>query len=406
MSVNVSTRIRARHRLSAVKVAKVKEPGLYEDGEGLRLIVTDTGTKRWVVRVTIAGRRVERGLGVWPTVSLEEARRDAEAFRKAAREGRDARVDQQQNTKRNAVRFRDAFDEFFAVRRQHLSNGKHVKQWETTMREYVFPIIGDRPVADITAAQIIEILKPIWFTKPETASRVLQRLKATFDGAILRGTRERANPCVGITRELGTSHQAPQHHAALPWKQIPAFVADLHGRRALAATRLALEFLVLTATRSGDVRGALWSEIDRAAMTWTIPGRDPSTGRRTKTGEPHSVPLSTRALAVLDEARQLHTGALVFPSARGKPLSDNTLSKLMRDAGIRGTPHGFRSGFKDWAAENGVRDEVSEAVLAHADANRVRAAYRRTRYLDERTVVMQRWSDFVSGGPIDAPSDP
>ena len=163
---------------------------------------------------------------------------------------------------------------------------------------------------------------------------------------------------------------------------------------------MALEFLILTATRSGDVRGALWSETDLETRLWSIPGFVPVTRRRTKTGEPHIVPLSQRALDVLQQARQLHEEGLVFPGTKGQPLSDSTLSKLMRDAGFPATPHGFRSSFKDWAAETGIRDEVSEAALGHADPNEVRAAYRRTRFIDERRQVMEAWASVVVPGQI------
>jgi integrase len=392
-----TSRIRARNRLSAVKVAKVKTPGLYEDGAGLRLVVTDKGTKRWTLRVTINRRRVERGLGVWPTIGLEDARREAEEFRRAARSGRDARLDRTQQVRRKAVRFRDAFDEFFAIRRQHLANGKHVKQWESTMREYVFPVIGDSPVDEVTAADVIAVLRPIWFAKPETAARVLQRVKVTFDSAILRGTRERANPCIGVTHELGTDHREVRHHAALPWQEVPEFVRELRKRPGMPSTRLLFEFLIITASRSGEARGALWEEIDLNRKLWSIPGTDSVTGRRTKSRRTHEVPLSDRAIEILQEARRLHAGPVVFPGSKGQPLSDNTLSKLMRDAVVAGTPHGFRSAFKDWAAETGVRDEVSEAALAHADPNAVRAAYRRTRFIEERRGLMDRWAKFVTG---------
>jgi integrase len=162
-------------------------------------------------------------------------------------------------------------------------------------------------------------------------------------------------------------------------------------------TRLAFEFLILTVARSGEARGALWREIDFDYATWTIPGFDPDTARRMKAGETHVVPLSKQTISVLKRARRLYPeGFLIFPGANGTPLSDNTLSKFMRDGAVPGTPHGFRSAFKDWAAENGIRDEVSEAALAHADRDKVRAAYRRTRFLDERRPLMQAWADFVS----------
>ena len=392
----VSKRVRAAHRLSAVKVAKVKEPGLYEDGAGLRLVVTDKGTKRWALRLTINGRRVERGLGVYPVVGLDAARELATKLRGAAKQGKDAHVEEKQRRLSSST-FTEAFEAFFAIREQQLANGKHVQQWRNTMRDYVLPKIGRRPVADVTAAEVLDILKPIWFAKPETARRVLQRLQAVFDSAILRGARERANPTIGVTGELGTDHRQVTHHAALPWREVPKFVRELRVRAAMLVTRLVFEFLILTATRSGEARGALWEEIDLEAKLWTIPASDPVTGRRMKSGETHVVPLSDRAIEILGEARQLHAGPVVFPGTKGQPLSDNTLSKLMRDAGTAGTPHGFRSAYKDWCAETGVRDEVSEAALAHADPNPVRAAYRRTRFLGERVSLMQQWADFVCG---------
>lgn len=393
---NGQQRVRAAHRLSAVKVAKLRQPGLYEDGAGLRLVVTEKGTKRWAVRVTINGRRVERGLGSYPIVGLEDAREQAAQIRNAARLGKDARFEAKKQRLANAT-FAEAFESFFSIRSQQLSNGKHVQQWRSTMRDYVLPKIGQRPVGEVTAAEVIDVLKPIWFAKPETARRVFQRMNSVFDSAILRGSRERANPCVGVASELGTEHRRVTHHAALPWPEVPAFVSALRTRLAMTSTKLLFEFLILTASRSGEVRGAVWDEIDLVSKLWTIPGSDPVSGRRTKSGSEHIVPLSTRALEVLQEARKLHSGTIVFPGTKGQPLSDNTLSKLLRDGGIAGTPHGFRSAFKDWCAETGVRDEVSEAALAHADPNSVRAAYRRTRFLDERREVMQRWADFVGG---------
>ncbi len=392
----IPKRVRAAHRLSAVKVGKVKEPGHYEDGAGLRLVVTDKGTKRWALRLTINGRRVERGLGIYPDVGLEEARQKAIVLRRAGKDGRDARAEAKQSKHTNTT-FKDAFEAFFSVREQQLSGGKHVQQWRNTMRDYVLPKIGRRPIADITAAEVIDILKPLWFTKPETASRVLQRLKAVFDSAILRGTRERANPCIGVSAELGTDHRKVTHHAALPWREVPKFVRELRQRAAMPATKLVFEFLLLTATRSGEARGAMWAEIDLETKLWTIPGVDPVTGRRMKSGQTHVAPLSDRSIQILFEARKLHHGPVVFPGTKGQPLSDNTLSKLLRDASIAGTPHGFRSSFKDWCAETGVRDEVSETALAHTDPNGVRAAYRRTRFLDERVGLMQRWADYVCG---------
>lgn len=391
-----AARTRTTSRLSALKVAKLKDPGLYEDGAGLRLVITDRRVKRWALRLTINGRRVERGLGVWPDVSLEKARSKATELRATGKDGEDLRAVRKAEIIRHRVTFKEAFETFFAIRRQKLTNGKHVAQWHSTMAAYAFPKIGQRPVADIGAAEVLDVLQPLWFSKPETASRILQRIKAVFDSAILRGTREKANPCIGITAELGTGHRKIAHHSALHWKDVPEFVRNLKTRSASPATVISLEFLILTAARSGEVRGALWKEFDLDRRLWTIPGFDPATGRRMKGGETHVVPLSDRVMDLLGDARTLHDGEIVFPGTKGQPLSDTTLSKLMREMSVPGTPHGFRSAFKDWAAENGVRDEVSEAALAHADTNRVRAAYRRTRFLDERIRVMHEWANLVT----------
>lgn len=399
MTIDVppKSRLRTTSRLNALKVTKLKEPGLYEDGAGLRLVITDRLVKRWALRLTIDGRRVERGLGVWPDVSLERARIKAAELRSAGKDGEDIRAVRKAELSRRRVTFQDAFNAFFTVRRQKLSNGKHVAQWQTTLATHAFPKIGRRPVADITAAEILDVLQPIWFSKPETGARLLQRLKAVFDSAILRGTREKANPCIGVSAELGTGHRKVAHHGALHWKAVPEFVRTLRRRSASRATILSLEFLILTAARSGEVRRALWIEIDLEQKVWTIPGFDPASGRRMKGGETHVVPLSSHAISILRAARSLHADDLIFPGSRGQLLSDNTLSKLMREMNAAGTPHGFRSAFKDWAAESGVRDEVSEAALAHVDANHVRAAYRRTRFLEEREQLMRSWASFVSG---------
>jgi integrase len=292
------------------------------------------------------------------------------------------------------VTFRAAFDAYFEAKRKSLSNKKHAEQWRSTMTTYVFPTLGRRAVADIGADDVLGVLSPIWLAKPETAKRVLQRMEAVFKSAILRGHRERASPCVGVAQELGTRHRKPINHRALPYADVPAFVADLRaGKRSSA--RLALEWLILTATRSGETRLATWNEINEKAALWTIPAS------RMKARREHVVPLSARCLAILREARALHPGAtLVFPGRNpDAPLSDMTLTKILRDMGYadRATVHGFRSTFKVWCAEVAkVRDEVSEAALAHVIPEKVRAAYLRTDFLDERRDLMAKWVAHVA----------
>jgi len=235
---------------------------------------------------------------------------------------------------------------------------------------------------------VLAILKPIWFAKPETAKRVLQRMEAVFRFAILNEYRDKASPCTGIVDVLGTGHQIVTHHPAMPVANVPSFIRDVRAMdRVWPMTRLALEFLILTAARSGEVRGARWEEFDLEQRLWRVPPD------RMKTKKPHVVPLSEPAIELIQGAGVLRgLQGLVFPGTRGRSLSDSTMSKLMRDAGLSATPHGFRSTFKDWASEAGWRDEVSEAALGHADTNRVRAAYRRTDFLTERRKLMDAWA--------------
>lgn len=390
--------MRSLNRLSHLKAARLKIAGRHEDGGGLRLVVGDSLTKRWVLRITINGKRRERGLGSFPTVSLEEARERASALRKAAREGRDLARDERRLRVVTGVTFAEAFEVYFDNKQQTLSNGKHVAQWRSTMQRYVLPMIGATPVADVDATAVLELLAPIWFDKPETARRVLQRMEAVFRSAILRGHRQLASPCIGVAEELGGRHRRVNHHAALAWREVPGFVRQLRARRAALATRLALEFLVLTAGRSGEVRGAHWSEMDMKARLWRVPAE------RMKARTPHMVPLSRRCLEILDAAKTaISSPDLVFPGASGEALSDMTFTKLLRDMGYggRATAHGFRTSFKVWAAESAkVRDEVSEAALAHRIPEKVRAAYLRTDFLDERCQLMDEWACHVTGSVL------
>ena len=313
-----------------------------------------------MVRVTIHGKRMERGLGSFPTVSLDEARSKAADFRAHAKQGRDLAYERK-IAEAKSTTFKQAFKAFYQIKSKTLSSAKHAKQWQSTMETYVFPKIGMRPVADVTAAEILEVLSPIWFDKPETARRVLQRMEAVFKSAILRGSRTLASPCIGVVQELGTRHRIVAHHTSLPWAETTEFLATLKTRKCLVSTRLAFEFLILTAARSGEVRGARWSEMALAQKEWRI------LACQMKGRAAHTVPLSLRAMEILQEIRALHLeSALVFPATSGCQLSDMTFTKLIRDMeyGKRATAHGFRSSFKVWAAEVAkVRDEVRLSAL-------------------------------------------
>ncbi len=312
---------RLEKKLTARRVKSLNTPGKYEDGGGLRLVVDPSGSKRWVVRVTVAGQRLERGLGGFPQVSLEQARLKANEIKNAAANDFDLRAVERADTLRGTT-FRTVFDISFAQRQKQLSNAKHLQQWRSTMDAYVFPKIGDTLIAEIKTADILDVLTPIWFDKPETAKRVLQRMETVFKSAIVRGLRERASPCIGVAAELGTKHRGVKHHASLPWQDVPVFLAELRalGGRRSPLTVLALEFLILTASRSGETRGALWSELDLDAAVWTIPKE------RIKARQPHRVPLSPRVIAVFHAARALKPNSpLVFEAARSdKMLSDMT----------------------------------------------------------------------------------
>ena len=379
----------SKELLTAHRLRSASAPGAYKDGGGLRFIITARGTRRWELWLSFNGKRRELGLGVYPQVSLKEAREKAGEIRRAARSGIDPRM--QRLVKASAITFRQAFDIYFGLKRQQLSNAKHLKQWLSTIESYVYPIFGDVPVAEVSTEQVLEALTPVWYDKPETAKRVLQRIEAVFKSAILRGSRKLASPCTGVAQELGTKHREVRHHPSLPWQEIPAFISALRVHQGWPATRLAFEFLILTATRSGEAREATWSEFDLDKAMWTIPKH------RTKSRRDYIVPLSPRCLDILRQARALNPGGLlVFEGTkRGQPLSDMTFTKLLRDAGLgeRATAHGFRSSFKNWCSEvEKVADEVSEAALGHTVKDRVKAAYLRTDFFEQRRPLMQAWA--------------
>lgn len=357
------------------------------------------------MRITIRGVRRDISLGPLATLSLAEARQKAQEIRKTVADGRDPAAERSMRAARrspapsNVTRdvqptFAACWRAYWAVKEPQLSHGKHRDQWVSTMDAYVLPQIGNSPIADIKPGEIINLLKPIWHTREETARRVLQRIDSVFVSAITRELRDKASPCTGVARELGRRRSNRIHHAALPYPEVASFIQNLRQRKGPLASRLAFEFLILTATRSGETRGATWGEVDLSARLWTI------TAERMKARAEHVVPLSDRAVAILDNAHAAYPGSkLCFPNAKGKVFSDMVFTKALRDMGLgdRATVHGFRTSFKTWAAETGVRDEVSEAALAHTDPNPVRAAYRRTTFLDERRVAMQAWADFAEG---------
>ena len=375
--------------LTATQV-KNAGPGRHSDGNGLILAVTGTGSRSWVQRITIDGKRRDIGLGGYPTVTLAQAREAAVANRAIARRGG------------NPLAHRDRAGEptFEAaaarVHREHAPgwrNPKHAGQWISTLRTYVFPRIGTRPVSSITTTDVMAVLMTIWHEKPETARRVRQRISTIMRWAVAHGYRTDDPAGVALSAALPRHRRIERvHHRALPYGEVTAALAAVQASQAFPATRLAFAFLVLTAARSGEVRFATWAEIDWEGAMWTVPKE------RMKAGREHRVPLSPAALDLLVQARALpgQRSGLVFPSPTGKVLSDSTLSKLLRELGIQAVPHGFRSSFRDWASEcTHTPHAVMEAALAHAVKDKAEAAYSRSDHLAKRRRLFALWARYL-----------
>ena len=378
-------------RLTSTFVRKASKPGRYYDGNGLFLKVDPSGAKRWGQRLVIHGRQRTLGLGGCALVSLAEAREAALANRKIAREGGDPLAQRRRTT--NIPTFEAAAATVIELHRHGWRNEKHAAQWEATLRTYVYTRLGQRSVADISTADVMAVLMPIWNEKPETARRVRQRISTVMKWAVAQGYRgdNPAGDAIGaaLPRHNG---KTKRHHRALPHGEVAVAIETVRNSRAGIAVKLAFEFLILTAARSGEIRLATWDEIDTDAATWIVPAA------RMKAGLEHRVPLCNRAMAILNEARAIADGSgLIFPGTRtGKPLSDMTLSKLMRDLGLDGVPHGFRSSFRDWASElTHTPRDVMEAALAHTVRDKVEAAYNRTDLFERRRTLMDQWAAYL-----------
>lgn len=376
-------------------------PGMHSDGEirGLYLRVSDAGSRGWLLRYMIRGRRRDMWLGSSSELTLAEARDAARQARKLIAAKVDP-LDHRQRERADQARvaglrswtFRRAAEEVHDTLRPGWKNEKHAEQWMNTLTTYAFPKIGERAVGEIDVAAVLEVLRPIWTAKAETARRVRQRLDAVMRWALAHGYAG-SNPVSAAVELLPKQRDTVEHHAAMPYPQVPAFVKSLQGLDE-SASRLALEFVVLTAARSGEVRGATWSEIDLQGATWTIPAD------RMKSPRPHRVPLSASAIELLQLAGQkwgTDSAAPIFPNPKGRALSDMALTQLMRGQKREETVHGFRSSFRDWCAENGVSRELAERALAHAVKDATEAAYHRTDQLDQRRPVMDAWAAFVKG---------
>jgi integrase len=388
-------------KLNARSVETAK-PGKYGDAsaKGLQLVVAPTGAKKWVLRFMSQGKAREMGLGAFPEVGLADAREKALAARRLVKDGVDPIADRQRD--RSAPTFGDVADEVIAEQCKGFRNEKHKAQWKMTLTKYAAPL-RSKPVDKVETVDVLEVLKPIWLAKPETASRVRGRIERVLNAAKAKGYRTGENPAAwrGHLENLlpKESKLSRGHHAALPYADVPAFLAALRGREAFAA--LALEFTLLTAARSGEVLNARWDEVDLNTKVWSIPAA------RTKAAREHRVPLSDAAMEILAKLSAARVSEFVFPGQRrNRPLSDMSMEMVLRRMGIADdvTVHGFRSSFRDWAGnETHFPRELAEHALAHVIGDKAEQAYRRDAALERRRPLMDAWArhcDRPVGGNV------
>jgi integrase len=386
--------------LSALEVNRLTAPGLHAIGgvAGLYLQVTDTGARTWILRATVGTRRRDIGLGGFPSVTLAGAREAARTARALIMDGIDP-VDESK-AKRSAlvaaqaaaITFGEAAAKFIEAHESGWKNAKHAAQWTSTLETYAFPTIGKIRVSDIETAHVITILEKIWTTKTETASRLRGRIESVLDWATVRGFRKGENPArwkghLDMLLPARAKVQKVEHHAALDYREVGAFMAQLAKVEGMGAR--ALEFAILTVARSGEVRGATWTEIDEKAGIWTIPAR------RMKAEKEHRIPLASTALALLAKLPRIAGTDLIFPNSNETPsaLSDMTLTAVLRRMAVAVTAHGFRSTFRDWAGETTAYPrEVIEHALAHQLKDKAEAAYARGTLFDKRRRLMADWA--------------
>ena len=388
-------------RLSALKVKKIEQAGWYPDGAGLYLQVSPTLTKSWVYRYSIDGRERRHGLGSTNERSLEQARHEAQGCAQMRREGLDP-IDACRQEKSRlrldraaGVTFQECAERYIGAHEPSWRNAKHGSQWRNTLSTYAFPVFSDVSVKDIEVGLVLRVIEPLWETRTETATRVRQRIEAILDWAKVRGYRDGENPARwrGHLDKLLPARakvQKVRHFTALPYREMPEFFAWLCKKESVAANAVA--FLILTATRSGEARQAVDSEICLETNVWSIPGE------RMKAGRAHRVPLSESAIAVLNRVEPLRFDERIFPGLTTRPISDSALLKVAKEYRADLTVHGFRSSFRDWCAEvTNFPREVAEAALAHSIKNQAEAAYQRGDLLTKRAELMNAWASYCTG---------
>ena len=380
--------------LSATRAKALKDPGRYSDSGGLHLYISKSGTKSWVQRITIDGRRRDIGLGGYPSVSLALAREKAAENRAAVAEGRDPVADRRSPT---IPTFKEAARAAHEANKPRWRNAKHIASWMQTLERHAIPKLGNLPLDRIDRGEVLRVLTPIWTSRPETARRVRQRMKTVFRWGMAHGFMD-SNPAgEAIDGALPPMPKVKTHLRSLPYQEVSSALETVEMSQASMSAKLCFRFLVLTAARSGEARGARWDEVKIEEKVWRIPGR------RMKGGKEHRVPLSEQAMEILGEASALRDeSGLVFPSSLkpGMPMSDMTLTKVLRTTGLseRATVHGFRSSFKNWTLEQTDTPwAVSEAALAHILGNSTEQAYARSDLFERRRVLMEQWADYLTG---------
>lgn len=377
-----------RKSLTALKVKQETNPGKYYDEHGLYLRVKASGAKSWVQKLHIQGKQRELGLGSVSLVSLSEAREAARENQKIARSGGDPIADK--NHKISMPNFEQSIEIVHAIHSPGWRNAKHSSQFLTTLTQYVVPVFGYKKLSDINVRDILNALNSIWLEKPETAKRVKQRISLIMKWSIAQGFRI-DDPTTNIEQLLPKVAKKVLHRKSLHYGQVSNCLKAIHGSNASEATKHAIELLILTATRSGEIRLARWDEFDFDDALWRIPAE------RMKTNEEHIIPLSGRAVQIVKQRRSGSESELVFPGSKsGKPISDMTMSKLIKKLGFDADMHGFRTSFRVWVQEQtDTPFEVAEKSLAHKVSNKVTAAYARSDLLDKRRKLMQDWSDYL-----------
>ena len=392
-----------RNQLSSLQVKHLTQPGSYTDGGGLMLKVHKTGGRQWLLRLTIDGKRRNMGLGGYPDVGLAEARRLAQEVRAAIQEGRDPIAERKALAAGRAAApsppaiptFADVAERVIELRGPTWTSERHATQWRESLRIHAMPTLGHKQIDAITTADVLSVLVPIWHEKAETATRLRQRMSTIFDYATAVAWRADNPANGGVRAALPRRPRRMRHHPALPYAEVPAALAAVAECAAREVTKLAFTFLVLTAARAGEVRGATWDEIDLESATWTVPSA------RMKARREHRVPLSPQVLDVLAKARALGNGkGLVFPSnRRGGGLSNMAFAMLMRRCGLDAVPHGMRTSFRNWTLEQTSTPwAVAEAALAHTLGDSVASAYARSDMFERRRELMEQWSRYTLEG--------